>query len=142
MSSLTSLVNPTSVVSFGENFCKYCWALSSVVLPTSLSSVGSMSFYSSGLHEISIPSSISALGASTFGNCQWLTMISLPSTLTSLGASVLNNCVSLKSVLLPSSLVVIGADAFVEMNLAPCNSQNSTLFVPSTMQNSNLHRLA
>ena len=66
----------------------------------------------SGLTSITIPSSVTSLGDYCFSNCSGLTSITIPSSVTSLGASCFEWCSGLTSITLPSSVTSLGASCF------------------------------
>jgi hypothetical protein len=64
-------------------------SLTSVVLPSSVTSIGNFSFYNCfGLTSINIPSSIRSINIMAFNSCYNLTVINIPSSLYNIGYSV------------------------------------------------------
>jgi hypothetical protein len=99
---------------YNQNTNKSKISLTSIVLPSSLTSVGNISFHGcSGLTSINIPSSVSFIGADAFSSCSKLTSFELPPSLTSIESSILSECAGLTDIVIPSSVTSIGNYAFL-----------------------------
>lgn len=66
----------------------------------------------SGLTSLTLPSNVTSIGYSAFYGCIRLTSLTLPSSVTSIGSSAFEGCSSLTSLILPSSVTSIGKSAF------------------------------
>ena len=74
------------VVGIAKEAFNSCSHIESVILPSSLKSIGESAFlYCIRLKEINIPKGCETIGRSAFGNCRGLQKIVLPATLSSLG---------------------------------------------------------
>ena len=113
-SSLTSINIPSSVTSIGERaFCN-CSSLTSVDIPSSVKSIGDVAFgCCSSLTSINIPSSVKSIGEGAFLDCSSLTSINIPSSVTEIGWGAFEDCSSLTSVNIPSSVTSIRMYAFI-----------------------------
>ena len=102
------------VVTVFEDRCfEDCRALTSISIPSSVTSLGSLCFSGcSGLTSISIPSSVTALGGSCFSDCRGLTSITIPSSVTALSGSCFSGCSGLTSITIPSSVTSLGTNCF------------------------------
>ena len=60
-----------SVTSLGERCFRGCSGLTSITIPSSVTSLGNYCFCASGLTSITIPNSVTSLGAGCF-NCMFL----------------------------------------------------------------------
>ena len=110
---LTSVTIPSSVTSLGEYCFSGCSNLSSIIIPSSVTSLGEYCFgYCSNLTSITIPSSVTSLGEYCFYRCERMTSITIPSSVTSLGESCFQFCNSLTSITIPSSVTSLGASCF------------------------------
>ena len=116
-----------------------CTSLKTVILPTSLESIGNNAFAESGLTEINLSGctslrsigdgafwnctsleeinlsdciNLTSIGGSAFESCEKLTTVTLPSTVTTIGNSAFWYCTSLTSITLPAGLQTIGNSAF------------------------------
>ena len=89
--------------------CKYsgCTGLTSVIIPNSVTSIGSGAFYGcTGLTSITIPESVTSIGSSVFNGCTALTSVIIPNSVTSIGSSAFNGCPNLVSVTLNANDIV------------------------------------
>ena len=112
-SSLTSLTLPSSVTSIGSSAFSGCSGLTSLTLPSSVTSIEWSAFSGcSGLTSLTLPSSVTSIGGSAFSGCSGLTSLTLPSSVTSIGESAFSGCSGLTSLTLPSSVTSIGSSAF------------------------------
>ena len=102
---LTSITIPSSVTSLGKYCFADCRGLTSITIPSSVTSLGKYCFADCrGLTSITIPSSVSSLDDLCFLGCTGLTSITIPSSVTSLGKYCFSNCSSLTSITIPSSV--------------------------------------
>ena len=112
---LTSVTIPSSVTSLGEWCFSGCSSLTSITIPSSVTSLGYACFdHCSGLTSITIPSSVTSLGGSCFFYCYGLTSITLPSSVSSLGDACFCGCTGLTSVTIPSSVTSLGISCFAD----------------------------
>ena len=112
-SSLTSLTLPSSVTSIGGHAFELCSGLTSLTLPSSVTSIGEFAFrYCSGLTSLTIPSGVTTIDYYAFADCSGLTSLTLPSSVTSIGGHAFAWCSGLTSLTLHSSVTSIGDYAF------------------------------
>ena len=113
-SSLTSINIPSSVTSIGERaFCN-CSSLTSVDIPSSVKSIGEVAFgCCSSLTSINIPSSVTEIREYAFLSCSSLTSVDIPSSVTKIESAAFEDCSSLINVNIPSSVTSIGMYAFL-----------------------------
>ena len=108
-----------------------CSGLTSITLPSSLTSIGSSAFDGcSGLTSIDLSgcTSLTSIGNFAFNGCRGLTSITLPSSLTSIGNSTFYSCSGLTSITIPESVASIDGSAFSGCsNLATIYIDNSTI---------------
>ena len=108
-SGLTSITIPSSVTSLGYKCFYGCSGLTSITIPSSVTSLDDYCFSGcSGLTSITIPSSVTSLGRACFEDCDGLTSITIPSSVTSLGGGCFYGCSGLKSITIPSSVTSLG----------------------------------
>ena len=117
--AITSVVLPDSITSIGENAFNGCESLTSVTFGknSQLSSIGPGAFnYCYSLESITIPESVTNIGSDAFYYCCGLRSVTFGenSQLTSIGEGAFNWCESLESITIPASVTSIGEWAFVE----------------------------
>ena len=84
-----------------------------LVIPDSVTSIGSSAFYSCiSLESVTIPDSVTSIGGSAFYGCSSLESVTIPDSVTSIGGSAFSGCSSLESVTIPDSVTSIGGYAF------------------------------
>ena len=112
----------------GENAFVFCSGLTSITLPSGVTSIGGAAFEDCrGLTSLTIPPGVTEIGASTFRHCSGLTSLSLPSSLTSIGESAFEGCSGLTSLTIPSGVTSINESAFED-----CSGLTS-LAIPSSV---------
>ena len=112
-SVLTSVTIPSSVTSIGGSAFEGCSGLTSITIPSSVTWIGGAAFEGcSGLTSITIPSSVTEIGGAAFKGCSGLTNLTIPSSVTSIERSAFEGCSGLTSLTIPSSVTSIGKSAF------------------------------
>ena len=97
MGCKTSFI-PEGVTSIGDAAFSGYWDLSSIELPSSLTSIGIEAFTSCGLTSVTIPDGVTTIGVAVFSGCRALKTISLPQSLTSIGLSEFSSWDALSSI--------------------------------------------
>ena len=84
---------------FSSDVFRSCNSLKKVVLPSSLKTIGSYSFYDcANLEEVVLPDGLTNIEYEVFGDCKKLTKINIPSSVTSLSSWVFYRCIALKEI--------------------------------------------
>ena len=111
-SGLTSLTIPSSVTSIGYCAFASCSGLKSLTIPSSVTSIGNKAFTGcSGLTSLTIPSGVTSISNFAFQDCSGLTSLTIPSGVTSIGDNAFRVS-GLTSLTIPSSVTSIGESAF------------------------------
>ena len=127
-SVLTSVTIPSSVTSIDLYAFEGCSGLTSLIIPSSVTSIERSAFKDcSGLTSLIIPSSVTEIGKSVFEGCSGLTSLTIPSSVTEIGESAFEGCSGLTSLTIPSSVTEIGESAF-----KGCSGLTS-LIIPSSV---------
>ena len=112
-SGLTSVTIPTSVTSIGGYAFVNCTGLTSVTIPNSVTSIGGYAFENcSGLTSVTIPNSVTSIGEGAFQECSSLTSVTIPNSVTSIGIYAFQYCSGLTFVSIGNSVTSIGNDTF------------------------------
>ena len=98
-SALTEVILPQNLLSVGANAFRGCSSLPNVVLPESVLAIGDCAFYiCTSLSSITIPKNVTSIGSDAFRECSSLTAITIPNSVTNIGESAFYKCTSLSSV--------------------------------------------
>ena len=112
-SVLTSVTIPSSVTSIDAWAFEGCSGLTSLIIPSSVTSIERSAFKDcSGLTSLTIPSSVTEIGKSVFEGCSGLTSLTIPSSVTEIGESAFKGCSGLTNLTIPSSVTSIGSYVF------------------------------
>ena len=110
---ITSIVLPESVSNIGSSAFRGCVKLTSISIPNLVNTINTAMF--SGcirLSTISLPESLSRIRVSAFYGCSSLTNINIPESVTSIENGTFYECCSLTSITIPESVTSIGSTAF------------------------------
>ena len=105
-------VNGYKVVDISYAAFYECRGLTSVIIPNSVTSIGTYAFSGcSGLTSIIISNSVTCIESRTFKGCSSLTSVTIPNSVTSIGEEAFYGC-GLSSITIGSGMKRIGYDAF------------------------------
>jgi hypothetical protein len=127
--SLTSVTIPNSVTSIGYGALSSC-ALTYINLPNSIITIGSWAFAGIGLTSMIIPMSVTTIGDHAFYACELLSSITLANGVTSIGNHAFYAC-AISSIIIPASVTHIGNYAFSacsHLHTIEVESDNSVYF--------------
>lgn len=131
--NLTSIVIPSSVTSIGNGAFYNCSGLKKLTIPESVTSIGDSAFYNcSNLTNVIIPNSVTSIGNDEFSGCSKLTNVTIPDNVTSIGNNSFSSCESFTSITIPNSVTSIGSGAFARCtNLTAMTIPSSVTFIDS-----------
>ncbi|MEE1323361.1 MAG: leucine-rich repeat domain-containing protein [Bacteroidales bacterium] len=117
--TITDSVRTYSITSIGNYAFSYCYGLTSVTIPNSVTSIGEGAFSGSLLASITIPNSVTSIGNEAFLQCVCLTSVTIPNSVTSIGDRAFFRCfvynypdIGMTSVTIGSGVTYIGENAF------------------------------
>lgn len=110
-SALTTLVIPNTVTKIGKNAFKES-GLTQITLPESLTTIEASAFYKNKLETITIPKNVTKIPTDCFYQCENLIRAMFPNTLTTIDARAFRGCSNLANIDIPTSLETIGIGAF------------------------------
>lgn len=84
----------------------------SIVIPSSVKTIGHAAFSGSGFHQIIIPDSVTSIGEAAFLGCGSLKNVMLPKHIKKIKKMTFDSCCSLKQVNIPLKTKTIGKSAF------------------------------
>ena len=97
--NLKKIILPNSVTSIGSEAFKGCSGLTSVTIGNSVTSIGSSAFSGCiGLTSVTIGNSVTSIGNYAFSGCSGLTSVTIGNSVTSIGSSAFSGCIGLTSV--------------------------------------------
>jgi hypothetical protein len=129
-------INGLPVTSIGESAFADTTTVTSVIIPSSVTSIQESAFTDSSLRSVSIPSSVLTIAEFAFFGCANLSTVTLSEGLTTIGSQVFDYT-NLSSITIPASVTSLSPDAFFgtpiqQINVAAGNldysSQNGVLF--------------
>ena len=117
---LTGVTFSDTVTSFGIGVFSHCSGLTSVILPSNLTSIPRATFDYSSLVDVIIPNSVTIIDSDAFFVCRNLKRINsnidgvfnIPSGVTEIGTYAFQGCSCLTSVVLPATITKIGTNSF------------------------------
>lgn len=117
-------MNGTPITEIGHYAFADCEGIEAVIIPDTVTSIGTHAFSGSSIQRIFISDSVKNIESSAFSECEQLSEIILPNSLTYLGEYVFGDSPNLKEIILPQSLTVLHDYAFA-------NSSITSLSLPS-----------
>nr|MCR4925573.1 leucine-rich repeat protein [Clostridiales bacterium] len=101
---IPSVILGYNVTAIGENALKNNSAITSVALPSTVKTIGTMAFFSCTKLESVTLSSVKSIGVKAFANCSSLKNLTLPSTVTFIGSKAFSDCTKISYIEVPSGV--------------------------------------
>ncbi len=128
VSALTSIVIPESIVSIGDSALACC-SFVDITIPNSVINIGSYALaHCTSLESVKMPNTLTNLGNCAFRYCLALNSIEIPDGVTLIAYDTFYFCESLISIVIPDSVTMIQISAF------PGCSALSSVYYKGTME--------
>lgn len=118
--SLEEVTLPEGLTYLGDYAFMGAAKLTSITLPSTLTTIGLAAFYECGLTDITIPSNVKTIKEGAFGYCTNLTSVTLSDNLETLGQDVFEGCTQLTSINIPKRVKSMGAYMFGYCDALTC----------------------
>lgn len=122
---LVSVELAEGVVIIGEGAFYDCTNLIEVLIPNTVSSIGTEAFSYTTLKSVSIPGSVSSIGDYAFFDCTELAVVNISHGVTTIGDYAFETCLKLESIVIPNSITHVGRNVF-----AHCEALSSVTLEP------------
>jgi hypothetical protein len=110
---IVGVILPNSLTAIGSYAFYGCGRLASITIPANVNSIGDYAFSGcESLASTAIPASVNDIGDYAFSGCKKLTGITISADITAIGSYVFSGCERLTSVTIPASVSSIGYNAF------------------------------
>ena len=109
---LQSIILPKNITSIKKQAFTNCIALSSISIPSTVTSIGESAFDNCALSEITIPDNVKSIEARAFNSCNNLKHIKLGNGINSIEEQTFGDCSHLEKIELPCNITKIGNSAF------------------------------
>ena len=96
---------PEGVTVIGTYSLSFLSSLESVQFPSTLTTIGDMAFYKSGIVSINIPEGVTSIGFGCFFKCEYLRKVKLPSTLKYIGDNAFLRT-ELEKIIIPKDCII------------------------------------
>ena len=91
--------NNYTVISIGSSAFEGCTDMTSVTIPSSVTTIGDAAFYyCTGLIIVDIPNGVKTIGEGAFSKCEGLTLVTIPGSVTSIGKNAFFQCYGLTQI--------------------------------------------
>lgn len=118
--SLMEVTLPEGLTYLGNYACYGAANLTSITLPSTLTTIGLAVFHGTGLTGITIPSNVKTIKEGAFGYCTNLTSVTIPDNVETLGQRVFEGCTQLTSINIPKRVKSMGAHMFGYCDALTC----------------------
>ena len=111
--SIESIILPSSIITIGNSAFQECLFIKTIILPESVTSLGESAFNNcSNLLSVTASNGLKTIGRAAFSNCTVLKSFSIPTSVTSIGPAAFYGCEQIVSVEIPNGVTSIGEDTF------------------------------
>lgn len=115
--NITSIQIPSGVTAIPNTLFSSCSNLASVSIPSGVTEIGTRAFWKCALTQVVLPSTLETIGDYAFAQTD-LTAISIPNSVTTIGTQAFYYC-PLTSVSVGTGLQTVGSQAFLQYSTTP-----------------------
>ena len=113
----------------------YCYYLTSINIPNTITSIGSEAFYCcQSLTSFIIPSGVTSIGDYAFCSCSNISSMTIPSSVTSIGLGTFRYCSSLEEITLPFIGQSLNDNTFLGYIFGTTDRSGSYDYVPQSLK--------
>ncbi len=117
ISSLTSVMIPSSVTSIGYEAFGMCTNLADAEIPNTVTNMADYVFFKcSALTNVTIPSGLTVIKSEAFGLCSGLTNVTIPQAVTNIQSGAFEDCSSLVGIYFLGNPPTLGTGALLGIN--------------------------
>ena len=127
---------PNTVTALGDGAFYNVQGLGNIVIPTSVTSLGSSVFSGSDIKSVVIPEGVTIIPSSCFSNCGELETVKLPATIKQIGSQAFMRNYKLKKINFPEGLTTIEGWVFLSYKAL------ETIDLPSTLTSIGMNAFA
>ena len=127
--ALPATIEGKDVTSIGDSALSGKKISSKLIIPSSVTRIGTVAFYNNKLISVEIPDSVTSIKSYAFSNNQ-LTSVKIPNSVTSIESYTFSNN-QLTSLEIPNSVTSIGSSAFSSNKLTSVEIPNSVTSIES-----------
>ena len=128
--------NDLPVTAISNNAFDFVTSLTSLTLPDSITSIGSMAFYGcTGLRQIDLGSGVTTIMGAAFEACSGLTEVVIPNSVTSVGECAFGDCSNLVSVTIGEGVTDMASHVF-----RWCEALEKVYFNATAMKDKEYHQ--
>lgn len=89
-----------------------CSTLNNLVVPNTVTTIGTGAFEASGLISITLSSKLNKIPMSCFADCSWLTTVNIPDGIEEISSYAFSSCSCLKKIIIPNLVKTLGNNIF------------------------------
>jgi hypothetical protein len=111
-SAVTKVVFEEGITAIPAHAMEGATKLTEVVIPNSVSTIGTYAFAETGFTGFTIPDHITSIGDQVFYNATKLTNVTWTASVTVIPEDAFSGCTALETIVLPETLLTIKSEAF------------------------------